>query len=310
MEDSIPNRSNRQDPALGPSDVSGETRRLRLSEFHQNKRRAPNFYARANSAGGFPVQPFETHWREQPRQEPVRRPTLEEKKRRGPWIFLLIAALLLGSLAAATARYLIGAKRGRAVAIREIDARTRTMTRLPDADVERLNAAIADLRAGEAPRALDTLKSLREKFPQTASLNYLAALAALQAGDSAAAESFVKESLQLGQRISDSLALQAVLEKGKPDPTGKGKTRAEGLLRAAITADAANSSPHLELAMMLRAGNRREDARREFLAAQSRLNPIDSQAVIETTLALMALEDTKDAALPQPPAHPLSLIHI
>ena len=181
------------------------------------------------------------------------------------------------------------------------------MTRLPEEDVAFLSEAIGDLRGGQPRHTLDSLKSLLAKFPQTSSLNYLAALAALQAGQPIAAESFVKESMRMDQRVSDSLALLAMLEKRKQDLTGEGKARAQELLRAAITADAANPNPHFELAMMLRDGNRREDARQELRAAQARLNPIDSHAVIESTVALMKLKDSADSSLLQSKASPRNL---
>lgn len=301
MEGAYPQRMNRQESAPGPGNGSGEARRLRISEFHQNTRRAPNFYARSNSPSTAPSSQ-ETDRRD-PRQEPSRR-LPEEKSARFPRLPILAIVLFAAGVGGSVAGYLAGTLRGRNAAIREMEDRARTMTRLPKEDAATLDQAVADIRSGDSRQALGKIELLRQKFPKTSSLSYLAALAALQSGQPIAAEAFVKESMQSGHRISDSLALLAMLEKGKQDLTGEKKARAEELLRAAITADSANSSPHFELAMMLRDSDRRDEARQELLAAQARLNPIDSHAVIETTLVLMKLEDTGDALLPRPTAAP------
>jgi hypothetical protein len=304
MEGAFPHRTNKQDSGTGPGGGTGEARRLRISEFHQNTRRAPSFYARSNPPSTASTSQ-EADWRE-PHQEPLRRPP-EEKKAQFPWFVVLAIVLIAAGLGGSLAGYFVGTYRGRNAATRDMEDRARTMTRLPADDAAALDQAVADIRKGDAHRALGKIELLRQRFPRTSSLSYLAALAALQSGQPIAAESLVKESMQSGQRISDSLALLAMLEKGKQDLTGERKARTEELLRASITADSANSSPHFELAMVLRDSNRRDEARQELLAAQSRLNPIDSHAVIETTLELMNLEDTSNDSLPNPSATPRTI---
>ena len=82
--------------------------------------------------------------------------------------------------------------------------------------------------------------------------------------------------------------------RGFGDPS----IRSEAYLRRAMAADAANPHPIIELATLLRYKNRDEEAARLLAAAKSRLNPVDSHAVVETSLSLMDLQIRSDADLP------------
>ncbi|MFZ4774531.1 MAG: tetratricopeptide repeat protein [Terrimicrobiaceae bacterium] len=166
-----------------------------------------------------------------------------------------------------------------------------------------VDQALADLRTGDAEKALKKLQELESSKSQVASLTYMLALAAMQNGDITLAEKKATESIAKRERVSDSLALQAVLETQKRADSsmktfGDTRLRSELLLRQAILADAANPFPLIELATLLRYQKRNEEALALLRAARSRLNPVDSHAVIDVTINLATLGDTSDAMLP------------
>ena len=166
-----------------------------------------------------------------------------------------------------------------------------------------IDVALTKLRSGETDSALEKLKLLQSDHPSIPSLDYLTALAALQAGDIALATSSIEASLAKGQRVSDSLALSAALAGVKTSeagwqPMGDLKTRAEYYLRQAIEADPANPSPQIELGMRYRSGGDNQEAQRLLEAAKTRINPVDSLTVVDTTLLLIRLQELPDEQLP------------
>ena len=166
-----------------------------------------------------------------------------------------------------------------------------------------IDLALIKLRSGDTDSALERLKLLQSDNPLLPSLDYLTALAALQAGDISLASSSIEASLGKGERVSDSLALSAALEGVKTSeagwqPMGDLKTRAEYYLRQAIEADPANPSPQIELAMRYRGGGDQKEAQRLLEAAKARINPVDSSTVVDTTLLLIRLQDLPDDQLP------------
>ncbi|MEI8310976.1 MAG: hypothetical protein WCH98_09490 [Verrucomicrobiota bacterium] len=167
-----------------------------------------------------------------------------------------------------------------------------------------LDQSLADLRAGNTQKAVDKLRELEGAKTDVASLTYLLAVAAVQNGDIPLAEAKTAESISKRERISDSLALQAVLETQKRiDPSlkkfGDTRPRTEALLRQAMLADEANPFPMVELATLLRYQNRTEEALALLRGARSRLNPVDSHSVVDVTIDLATLQDTPDDQLPQ-----------
>jgi len=221
-------------------------------------------------------------------------------------LFVLCATVALGLvLFSLWAGYSIGHWRGKSGAERGIvAARMQTLKRMPASEAAAMNQAVAGLRSGKAEASYTTLKNLRAKFPQVASLSYLTALSALETGRYVAAETHVRDSIKAGQRVSDSLALLAMLEsrksaaaKQKPGVTSLAE---EELLRAAITADAANPYPHIELANRLRVQGRTEEARAELEAAQALLTPLDSHLVVDLSLAVMKVDQTPDGEIAAP----------
>lgn len=167
-----------------------------------------------------------------------------------------------------------------------------------------IDLALAELRAGDADKAAKKLQELEGAKADVASLTYLLAMAAVQNGDIPLAEAKTAESIAKHERISDSLALQAVLETqkgadGSIKKFGDPRMRSELLLRQAILADAANPFPMVELATLLRYQKRTDEALALLRGARSRLNPVDSHSVVDVTIKLAMLQETPDANLPQ-----------
>ncbi len=310
MNQYLPNRGE-IGPAGASNYSSGDARRFRLRDFHERKNRSEGFYARPAEepfgANVFSAQADAT------RRDWGASPGKFRAGNGGRWgwwkpALLIISGLTVVSALSALGGFYVGRERGKSSANREMVERAKTLKRLPEKGSRILSDAMAELRTGSAETALETLLSLRADFPQAASLSYLAALAALQAGQPVAAENLAKESIKAGQRLSDSLAVMSMLERQKSATMGSGSdSQAEDLLRAAITADAANPAPHLELATLLRAGGRREEARKEIKMAMALQNPVDAQAVTEATLALMTLEDLPDDKIAAPSGAPRTL---
>jgi len=195
----------------------------------------------------------------------------------------------------------LGAGAGRAALLRETSKEGASVSRN---FLAQLDEALADLRTGDADKAVKKLLELEKPDTRVASLTYLVALAAMQNGDTDLAAKKAAESIAKRERISDSLALQAVLETQKGGNSaipkfGDPRLRSELLLRQAILADTANPFPMIELATLLRYQKRQAEAQELLRAARSRLNPVDSHTVVDVTVELSQLEDTPDDKLPQ-----------
>ncbi len=244
-------------------------------------------------------------------------PVQEEKKPAGkpPGTLQLLRLLarkrvrLVSALAAGLATVIffclvfwnLGTGAGRAALLRET---SKEGTSVSGDFLAQIDQALADLRAGDADKAVKKLQELEKPDTQVASLTYLLALAAMQNGDTDLAAQKAAESIAKRERVSDSLALQAVLETQKGGNSaipkfGDPRLRSELLLRQAILADTANPFPMIELATLLRYQKRRTEAQDLLRAARSRLNPVDSHTVVDVTLELSQLQDTPDDSLPR-----------
>lgn len=195
----------------------------------------------------------------------------------------------------------LGVGEGRKSVVRE---ETKEQASVPPEFLAQIDTALEDLRAGDADKASKKLQELDRSNTQVSALTYLLALAAMQNGESELAEKKAEESIAKHERISDSLALQAVLETQKSgNPAiktfGDSRLRSELLLRRAILADAANPFPMIELATLLRYQKRNDEALALLRAARSRLNPVDSHTVVDITIALSSLEETPTDRLPE-----------
>jgi len=287
------NPNSSQADQRSPQTESAMARRLYLSALHRKKIQASAFKVR--SENGATNADLPTPRTQEESQDPVG--TQAAARAVSPRIFFFFAAVFLGVvLLSVWAGYAIGHVRGKALVEREIvAARIQTLQHLPASETEALNHAMVGLRSGQAEASFLALKALRAKFPQVASLSYLNALAALETGRYVVAEALVEDSVKAGQRVSDCLALLSMLEgrksaantKQKPGEAGE---KSEALLRAAITADAANPYPRIELANLLRVQGRTEEARSEFQTALALLTPQDSHQVVDLALAVMKVE--------------------
>lgn len=170
-----------------------------------------------------------------------------------------------------------------------------------------IDRALADLRSGLALHALAKLREVRAENPRIPSIDYLVGLAALQADEREVAEQALASSLVKGQRVSDSLALQAALaaqaEGGAVEtPFGNLEPAADRLLREAAEADPANPFPCFELAARLRARGDYAAAKEMLEAARVRLLPVDAHTAVDVSLRLLELQEKDDAELPQMPS--------
>ena len=66
-----------------------------------------------------------------------------------------------------------------------------------------------------------------------------------------------------------------------------------------MAADISNPRPYIELASLLRFQGRNDEARQLFEAASARLNPVEGQALVETSLSLLNLQQTPNDKLPE-----------
>lgn len=151
--------------------------------------------------------------------------------------------------------------------------------------------------------SLEKLLPLETERPDVASLTYLVALAAIRGGDDDLAEKKIAETIAKNERVSDALALQALVELHHQKNEsyvvlGSTAVRYESLLRQAILADSANPVPYLRLGLFMWEQKRNGEALQYLRSARLRLNATDSFIMADICLALLKLEDTPDAELP------------
>ena len=163
-----------------------------------------------------------------------------------------------------------------------------------------IDSVLLTYSEGNAPEAVARLEAVNRKNQTIPSTSYLIALMAIQSGDLNLALQKVDESMAKGEKLSDSLALKAAIEMEMGGKGGMGdpKVRAESLLRSAMAADISNPRPYIELASLLRFQGRNDEARQLFEAASVRLNPVEGQALVDTSLSLLNLQQTPDDKLP------------
>ena len=223
--------------------------------------------------------------------------------RLGPAILVLLLPLAL----TAGISYWLGGVIERAGMIARIE---RQGVPLPVDFQARLDQALGELRTGDPQKSLDQLVVLEKEAPGVSSLSYLVALAAMQAGNPELSFKMADASIARNERVSDSLALKAVLETQKSHAgtggMGDPKIRAESYLREAMVADAANPYPMIELGSLLRYRKQNEEARKLFQGARLRLNPVDSRMVADVSLELMDLGELPDDKLPPEISDPSS----
>jgi len=168
---------------------------------------------------------------------------------------------------------------------------------------QEINDALAHIESGDSSEALRKIQNLSLKHPDISSLDYLAALAAMQSGDFKTAQEKASLSIQKNQKVSDSLVLLSMSESlaggSEKSSLRDPKLVRESLLRQAVESDVSNPFPMIELASFLRSQNRDEEALQLLKAANCRLHPIDTHVVVATSLQLMRLQQTPDEKLPE-----------
>lgn len=214
-------------------------------------------------------------------------------------IYVVVAVVLL-AVWLNSVSYEAGVTEGRRLANKEAEF---DGVELDPGFASKLNASLFKLRNGNAEESLKELKDLQTQWPSVVSMNYLVALAALETGDEDLASTKATESIARRQRVSDSLALLAVIESQKAARRdkfvlGNPVKRAEEYLRRSIAADPANPYPHFELASILRYSGKRQEALEEVRAAMARLSAVDSHLVMDVTAHIMERETMADAQLP------------
>ncbi len=217
---------------------------------------------------------------------------------RAPVLLLGTFALVLVVLSTRYA-YRFGVEEGKRLTR---EAYTKERTTVPPEFLAAVDAALVKLRDGDAEKALPELLKLEAERPDVASLSYLVGLAALQAGDLPTSDKKLSETIAKRERVSDALALQAVLTDFRSkDPGFQLMTSPlisqEALLRQAILADSANPFPYIELSSIARARGKRDEAIALLRSGQLRLTPIDSHTVVDASLAILELENVPDDQL-------------
>lgn len=289
-----------------------DARTVRASEFKPAKSKDEDFWAPdEGEAGASEALPVGSRGRKRDRKKPktpktrlstvaiLRALIRASFKRR----FGVLPVLLLLVIAVAVAAFL-GRQNGAQAVRKEYDTRPLVVIRpLSSSAAEKLKIAMSNLRSGnflEGEKGLVELEETPDAFP---SLNYLAAVAALQNGEIERADQKAEKSIAKNERVSDALALRAVvstqqsLDRSRVQ-MGDPITRSEQFLRQAIAVDPSNPYPHFELANLLRFQRKPAEALEELLLAKALLNPMDSHLVMDLTIALLKLEDAPVESLP------------
>ncbi len=169
---------------------------------------------------------------------------------------------------------------------------------LPAEVLDALDEAMARMRSGDGGEALGMLKRLVGEHPEVASLHYAMALAAINAGDLSAATSMAGESVKRGQKVSDALALLAVLDREKAregiPSIAPPEESAQSHLEHAIAADPLNPRPRIEIADALRKRGQIGQAAGHLRAALNLMEPVDGRLVAEATLSILEMEQDGD----------------
>lgn len=187
-----------------------------------------------------------------------------------------------------------GKSAGRNAVLRSIkpaDQAVLPSQQFPESALPELTAALALLRKGENLEALADLKKILDSHPDAPSIHYAMAIANMQSGYPREADRMADASIKRGFRVSDSWALKAAIlamQSRGPSP------EQEVLLKRAVTADPMNPNPLLELATLYRYRKQPEQARTFLDAASLRLNPADARMVIDTTLAILSVEQAAE----------------
>ena len=213
---------------------------------------------------------------------------------------VLGVTVFLAALFSATTAWNLGLQAG---VRRLLDEQTKADVSVSEEFSEKLNRAFEDLRSGNPGSALKAFQELEAQNPNVSSMSYLIALSAMRSKNFPLAGEQAELSIRKRERVSDALAIQALLEVQKSeDPNlkkiGDHVLRAELLLRHAMIADPANPVPMIELAGFLRGQKKTEEAIALLKAARTRVQPFDLPPFLEATIVLASLQTTPNPELP------------
>ncbi|MEX1120038.1 MAG: hypothetical protein WEB60_14725 [Terrimicrobiaceae bacterium] len=224
-------------------------------------------------------------------------------RRRAMTIFAVVAGGILVALTFYRVGESRGEREGKEAALRDMAVlEARKVYVLPPEAQQQLDAALLEVRAGNAVAAAGTLAQLVEKFPHVASLNYAAGLGAIQAGEFETAIAFANASIEKGERVSDSYVLisiaEAQMRAEEPDKQFVNpQLRVREILDKAIAADPMSSGARMELGSLLRYMGDEPGALTELGAAKARLHPVDSHLAVDVTVGLIEVENLPLEAL-------------
>ena len=282
-----------------PPGFAGRDNQASVEHGRVFKSKKPSFIPKAS-------QPIETPSEETPVVES--RPPVEDfqsalaAQDRSPkvspvWVASILAGVILGFLLVGWLAYHQGFSASQK---RFNELRMEPPSPIPSEFQASIDSALKAYSKGNAADAVEILSGIYRKDQTIPSTCYLMALTAIQSGNLQLASEKVDESIFKGERLSDALALKAAIEMEKSNKGGMGdpKVRAESLLRSAMAADVSNPRPYIELASLLRFQGRNDEARQLFEAASMRLNPVEGQALVDTSLSLLNLQQTPDDKLP------------
>ncbi|MEI6490921.1 MAG: hypothetical protein WCO94_00110 [Verrucomicrobiota bacterium] len=193
----------------------------------------------------------------------------------------------------------LGARHGRIAAVREVEnARAKETAQPSEREREevrtRLDKALAMMRSGDAESGWKSIQGISLEHPHFPSLAYAEALLALQAEKNREALDLTKISISRGERVSDSLALQAALNAASPISSGDVQ---EDLLRRAADADLMNPNPLIQLASILSTHGHDEEAENLVESAKLRLLPVDSRVVVDASLGIFKIKRASTSEL-------------
>lgn len=217
-------------------------------------------------------------------------------------IFALCVLVCITAIFSSVTAWKLGADAGEK---RLIEKQTKTDVMFSAEYFARLNKAFEDLRAGKSGEALKTFQALEAQNPDVSPMAYLIALTAMRSGDMDLAEEKAALSIRKREKVSDSIALQALIQAQKSgDPNtkkfGDNMLRAELALKQAMLADISNPLPMIELSALLREQGKTDEALEFLRAARSRVQPVDLIPFVDTTSSLAVLQASPDGALTEP----------
>ena len=240
--------------------------------------------------------------RKKPAKPSLKR-VLAQLRRRAMGIFAILAGAILVALTFFRVGESRGEREGKEAALRDMAVlEARRVYELPAEAQQQLDAALLEVRGGNAVAAAEDIAQLVKKFPDVASLDYAAGLASIQAGDFETAMTFANASIDKGEKVSDSYVLISIAEaQSRAQEPGNQfvnpQLRVREILDKAIAADPMSAGARMELGSLFRYMGDESGALRELGAAKARLHPVDSHLAVDVTVALIEVESLPLEAL-------------